>query len=42
MKLLLDANLSQRIAESLRALGFNAIHVADLSLVTATDDEIFD
>jgi predicted nuclease of predicted toxin-antitoxin system len=42
MRLLLDANLSPRIAESLRAAGFEAVHVADLDLVTATDDEIFD
>ena len=40
MRLLLDANLSPRIAESLRAAGFDAVHVADLGLVTATDDEI--
>lgn len=42
MKLLLDANLSPRIAESLRILGFDAVHVVDLGLVTASDDEIFD
>lgn len=42
MRLLLDANLSPRIAESLSAAGFDAVHVADLGLVTATDDEIFD
>jgi predicted nuclease of predicted toxin-antitoxin system len=42
MRLLLDANLSPRIAESLRAAGFEAVHVADLDLVAATDDEIFD
>ncbi|HTN99623.1 MAG TPA: DUF433 domain-containing protein [Microthrixaceae bacterium] len=35
VKLPLDANLSQRIAESLRILGLNAIHVVDLDLVTA-------
>lgn len=42
MKLLLDANLSVRVAESLRAAGIEAVHVVDLGLVTATDDEIFD
>lgn len=42
MKLLLDANLSPRIVEPLRAAGFDAVHVADVGLVTATDDEIFD
>lgn len=42
MNLLLDANLSPRVAEALRAEGFDAVHVVDLDLVTATDDEIFD
>lgn len=42
MKLLLDANLSPRVAEALRAAGFEAAHVADLDLLTATDDQIFD
>ena len=42
MRLLLDANLSPRVAESLRGAGFDAVHVADLDLITATDDEIFD
>ncbi len=42
MRLLLDANLSPRVATSLRASGFDAVHVADLDLLTATDDEIFD
>ena len=42
MRLLLDANLSPRVAESLRDAGFGAVHVADLDLLTATDDEIFD
>jgi predicted nuclease of predicted toxin-antitoxin system len=35
-------NLSLRVAEGLRAAGFEAVHVADLGLVTASDDEIFD
>lgn len=42
MKLLIDANLSPRVAEGLRAGGYEAVHVADLGLVTASDDEIFD
>jgi predicted nuclease of predicted toxin-antitoxin system len=42
MRLLLDANLSPRIAGSLCDAGFEAVHVADLGLVTATDDVIFD
>jgi predicted nuclease of predicted toxin-antitoxin system len=42
MRLLLDANLSPRIAESLRAAGFEAVHVADIELVSATDDQILD
>lgn len=42
MRLLLDANLSPRVVESLRDAGFDAGHVADLDLLTATDDEIFD
>lgn len=42
MRLLLDANLSPRLAESMRAAGFDAVHAFDLGLVTATDDEIFD
>lgn len=42
MKLLIDANLSPKIAESLTAAGHGAIHVADLGLVTAPDEQIFD
>lgn len=42
MNLLVDANLSPSVAEGLRAEGFEAVHVADLGLVTASDDEIFD
>lgn len=42
MKLLFDANLSPRVAESVRSKGFSAVHVGDLALLTATDDEIFD
>lgn len=42
MKLLVDANLSPRVADGLRQAGFEAVHVVDLGLVTASDDEIFD
>jgi predicted nuclease of predicted toxin-antitoxin system len=42
MKILVDANLSPTVAAGLRDAGFDAIHVADLDLVTATDDVIFD
>jgi hypothetical protein len=42
MKLLVDANLSPRVAIALRERGFDVVHVADLDLLTATDDEIFD
>ncbi|MDZ7680022.1 MAG: DUF5615 family PIN-like protein [Acidimicrobiales bacterium] len=42
MKLLIDANLSPRVASKLRETGFDAAHVADLELLEASDDEIFD
>lgn len=42
MRLLLDANLAPRIAHALQAAGFDALHVVDLGLLTASDDEIFD
>lgn len=42
MRLLLDANLSPRVAEALRAEDFDAVHVVDVDLLTATDDQIFD
>lgn len=42
MKALIDANLSPRIIDSLREAGFDAVHVVDLGLLAATDDEIFD
>lgn len=41
MRLLLDANISPRVALGLRTAGYEATHVVDLNLVTATDDEIF-
>jgi len=42
MKLLLDANLAPSIVQTLRAADFDAMHVVDLGMMTATDDEIFD
>lgn len=40
MKLLLDANLSPRVARILKEAGHDAIHVADIGLLTATDPVI--
>jgi predicted nuclease of predicted toxin-antitoxin system len=42
MKLVVDANLSPRVADDLRAAGFEADHVVEIGLMTASDDEIFD
>ena len=42
MKFLIDANLSPRLLAPLCAGGFDATHVADIGLATATDSEIFD
>lgn len=42
MRLLLDANLSHRIADLLRARGFDATHVRDHGLQHADDEVIFD
>jgi predicted nuclease of predicted toxin-antitoxin system len=42
VKLLIDANLSPRVAAALRDAGFDAIHVVDQELLEASDDEIFD
>lgn len=42
MKLLLDANLSPRLGSALLAAGFDAVHVGELGLLTASDDEILD
>jgi predicted nuclease of predicted toxin-antitoxin system len=42
VRLLLDANLSPRLVGLLAVAGHEAIHVADLGLLTATDAEIFD
>lgn len=40
MRLLVDANLSPQIASHLRSVGFGAVHVGEVDLVTATDSEI--
>lgn len=42
MKLLVDANLSPSVATGLRDAGFDAVHVVDLDLMSASDNEIFD
>lgn len=42
MRLLLDANRSPKIVEALSESGFDAIHVADVRLLTASDDAIFE
>ena len=40
MRLLIDANLSPRVAAGLSGAGFEAIHVADVGMLTATDEAI--
>ena len=42
MRLLLDANLSPRLATSLSAAGYDVVHVGDLDLLAAPDSVIFD
>jgi len=42
MRLLLDANLSPRVAQELRDAGYDVVHVADIDLLTATDAAIFE
>ena len=37
MKLLLDANLSPEVGRRLKEAGHDAIHIADIGLLTATD-----
>lgn len=41
MRLLLDQNLSRRVAALLREAGHDAAHVAERGLSTAPDDEVF-
>jgi predicted nuclease of predicted toxin-antitoxin system len=40
VRLLIDANLSPRIASSLRDEGHEAVHVADIGLLKASDESI--
>jgi predicted nuclease of predicted toxin-antitoxin system len=40
MRLLVDANLSPKVAEQLGAAGFEATHVRDHGLLTSPDEEI--
>lgn len=42
MRLLLDANLSPEVVRRLKASGHDAIHVAELGLLTAPDPEIME
>ena len=42
MKLLLDANLSPTLVGPLTAAGYEVVHVAELGLLTASDDTIFE
>jgi len=40
VRLLVDANLSPKVAAQLTGAGFEAVHVADVGLLTAPDDAI--
>lgn len=40
MKLLIDANLSPRVARGLRTAGYDATHVIEIGLLTASDEQI--
>ena len=42
MRLLIDANLSPRVATGLCSAGLDARHVADAGLVTAADEAILE
>ena len=42
MRFLIDANLSPRLADRLRAVGHDAVAVRDVDLGSASDDEILD
>lgn len=41
MKFLIDNALSPRLAEGLRGAGHDAVHVRDLALSRATDEDLF-
>ena len=42
MRFLIDAQLPPLLAEALRQVGCEALHVADIGLLTATDRQIWD
>ena len=42
MRFLVDANLSPRVAAGLTSAGFDSVHVAEVGLLTATDQAILD
>jgi predicted nuclease of predicted toxin-antitoxin system len=42
VKILVDANLSPRLAKALEVVGHQTVHVGDVGLLTAADDEIFE
>ena len=42
MRLLIDANLSPKVAAALRKAGLESVHVGDVGLLTAPDPSILD